>query len=161
MVCAGLGLTGCSSGGIKPFAEHEERDVGRNILISGTCLCGAVCIEIEEPLERAPEACHCSQCRKQTGNFFVGINVRRTALRVAGEQHVKWFQSSEQVQRGFCAICGSTLFWQPTTAGYQWTSVALGCLNTPVELKLAKHTFVADKGTYYEITDGAPQSEAV
>ena len=47
-------------------------------MITGTCLCGAVRLEIDEPLEKAPEACHCSQCRKQTGNFFVGVNVRRT-----------------------------------------------------------------------------------
>jgi hypothetical protein len=44
--------------------------------------------------------------------------------------------------------------------GYQWTSVALGCLDTSVELRIAKHTFVAAKGHYYEITDGAQQSEA-
>jgi len=129
-------------------------------LIVGTCLCRAVGIEIEEPLEHAPEACHCSQCRKQTGHFFVGINVRRASLRVAGEKHVAWYRSSEKVQRGFCAVCGSTLFWKPTIAGYQWASVALGCLDTPIELKIAKHTFVADKGNYYEITDSAPQSAA-
>jgi len=29
-----------------------------------------------------------------------------------------------------------------------------------MELKIAKHTFVGDKGTYYEITDGAPQNQA-
>jgi hypothetical protein len=29
-----------------------------------------------------------------------------------------------------------------------------------VDLKIAKHTFVAEKGSYYEITDGAPQSYA-
>ena len=127
-------------------------------MILGTCLCRAVGIEIEEPLEHAPEACHCSQCRKQTGNFFVGINVRRTSLRISGENHVAWYPSSEKVQRGFCAVCGSTLFWKPTRAGYPWTSVALGCLDTPIELKVAKHTFVADKGHYYEIIDSAPQS---
>jgi len=129
-------------------------------VIRGTCLCEAVRLEIDEPLEHAPEACHCSQCRKQTGNFFVGVNVRRTALRVSGEEHVTWYQSSENVQRGFCATCGSTLFWKPTIDGYQWTSVALGCLDDHIELKVAKHTFVADKGGYYEILDGAPQREA-
>ena len=129
-------------------------------MIKGSCLCGAVSIEIEEPLEHAPEACHCSQCRKQTGNFLVAVNVRRTAMRVVGEEHVKWYQSSDKVQRGFCSVCGSTLFWNPTIEGYQWTSVALGCLDTRMELKIAKHTFVGDKGTYYEITDGAPQSQA-
>ena len=51
-------------------------------------------------------------------------------------------------------------FWKPTIAGYEWTSVALGCLDTPFAQKIAKHTFVADKGHYYDITDGAPQKEA-
>ena len=128
-------------------------------MIFGSCLCGAINLEIDEPLEQAPEACHCRQCRKQTGNYFVGINVRRNALRVHGEERLAWFQSSAKVQRGFCSVCGSTLFWRPTVAGYQWTSVALGCLDSSVDLKVAKHTFVASKGGYYEINDGAPQSE--
>src|SRR5689334_15829448 len=113
-------------------------------MISGGCLCGAIGIEIDEPLEHAPEACHCSRCRKQTGHFFVGVNVRRTKLRVRGEDRITWYQSSPEVQRGFCPTCGSTLFWKPTMDGYQWTSVAMGCLDTPVELRIAKHTFVAD-----------------
>lgn len=126
-------------------------------MITGTCLCGAVRLQIDEPLEKAPEACHCSQCRKQTGNFFVGVNVRRTALRVAGEDRVTWYRSSEQVERGFCAICGSVLFWKPTIEGYAWTGVALGCLDTSMKLEVAKHTFVTDKGSYYEIAEGALQ----
>ncbi|MGL4573307.1 MAG: GFA family protein [Burkholderiaceae bacterium] len=128
-------------------------------MITGSCLCGAVSLEIDEPLEKSPEACHCTQCRKQTGNFFVGVNVRRSALRVTGEEHITWYQSSEQVQRGFCSKCGSALFWKPTIPGYEWTSVMLGCLNTSMQLTIAKHIFVANKGSYYEITDGAPQLE--
>ena len=127
-------------------------------MINGSCLCGAIRLEIDEPLEHAPEACHCSQCRKQTGNFLVAVNVRRTAMRITGEEQVTWYHSSEKVQRGFCSVCGSTLFWKPSMEEYQWTSVALGCLDTSMELKIAKHTFVAEKGSYYEITDGAPQS---
>lgn len=129
-------------------------------MIHGSCLCGAVQLEIQEPLEHMPEACHCSQCRKATGNFWTGVNIRRTALTVRGADSVAWFQSSEKVQRGFCARCGSTLFWNPTIEGYQWTAVAMGCLDTPLTLRVSKHTFVGDKGGYYEIADGAPQHEA-
>jgi hypothetical protein len=35
---------------------------------------------------------------------------------------------------------------------------SMGCIDTPVNLKISKHTFVGDKGGYYEITDDAPQS---
>ncbi len=129
-------------------------------MITGTCLCKTVSLEIDEPLEKVAEACHCTQCRKQTGNFFVGINVRRTSLRIEGQEHLTWYQSSEQVLRGFCSICGSVLFWKPTIAGYEWTGVSLGCLDTSMSLTISKHTFVANKGSYYEISDDAPQHEA-
>ena len=129
-------------------------------MIHGSCLCGAVRLEIQEPLEHAPEACHCTMCRKQTGTFWTGVNVRRTALQIHGAGSVQWYRSSDKVQRGFCAVCGSTLFWNPTIEGYAWTAVAMGCIDTPVDAKIAKHTFVGDKGRYYDIHDGAAQQQA-
>lgn len=126
-------------------------------MIHGSCLCGAVRLEVQEPLERAPEACHCTQCRKQTGSYLIAVNVRRSALNVLGADAVAWYQSSAKVERGFCRVCGSTLFWKPNIEGYEWTGVAMGCIDTPLSLAVAKHTFVADKGGYYEINDGAPQ----
>jgi hypothetical protein len=134
--------------------------VKEQVVIEGSCLCGAVKLRIQEPLEHAPEACHCTQCRKHTGTYWIGINVRRTSLEVLGAESVSWFQFSEKVRRGSCSVCGSTLFWDPTMDGYKWTAVAMGCIDTPLQLKISKHTFVAAKGGYYEINDGAPQSQA-
>jgi len=127
-------------------------------VIHGSCLCGAVQLEIQEPLEHAPEACHCSQCRKHTGNYWTGINVRRTSLEVHGAELVRWYRSSENVQRGSCSVCGSTMFWNPTIVGCKWTAVAMGCIDIPLNLRISKHTFVGDKGDYYQIYDDAPQS---
>lgn len=128
-------------------------------MLDGKCLCGAVTIAVEGKLQHSPEACHCSQCRKQSGHFLAAVNVLRSALTIRGVDKVTWYQSSEQVQRGFCSVCGSTLFWQPTMAGYEYTSVAMGLFETPTGARLAKHTFAGDKGDYYEIADGVPQSE--
>jgi len=66
-----------------------------------------------------------------------------------------WFQSSAQVRRGFCSICGSTLFFDPIDQ--DWTSVAMGAFDEPTGATLSVHIFVADKGDYYEIADGLPQ----
>ena len=129
-------------------------------MIHGSCLCGSVRLDIEGRFERSPEACHCTQCRKQTGHFLAAVNVRRNALTIHGKEHVKWYQSSEKVQRGFCSNCGSTLFWNPTIDGYEWIAVAMGTLDTPSGVRLGRHTFVGDKGDYYDITDGLPQSAA-
>jgi hypothetical protein len=123
-------------------------------------MCGAVRIEIAGRLEKQPEACHCSICRKQTGHFLAAVNVKRADLAVHGADNVRWYRSSEKVRRGFCSVCGSVLFWDPVIEGYQYTAVAMGALEKPTGVRLSKHTFVGDKGDYYEITDGLPQSES-
>jgi hypothetical protein len=122
----------------------------------GSCLCGAVKIEVSIPLAPA-DACHCTQCRKQTGHYFASTNVPRDALTVTGEDKVGWYQSSEKVRRGFCTICGSVLFWDPPER--DWTSVAMGCFESPTGSHLEIHIFTADKGDYYEIADGVPQRD--
>jgi hypothetical protein len=129
-------------------------------MLKGKCLCGAVSIEVQGELERQPEACHCSQCRKQSGHFLAGVNVRRKALTVRGDDKVTWYRSSEQVQRGFCSVCGSTLFWNPTIEGYEFIAIAMGVFDGPTGTRLAKHTFVGDKGDYYDIGDALPQSRS-
>jgi hypothetical protein len=128
-------------------------------MLRGSCLCGAVRFEVEGALEKQPELCHCSQCRKQTSHAFAGVNVRRDALTVHGEDKVTWYQSSEKVRRGFCSACGSALFWNPGIEGYQYISIGMGAFEAPTGVRLAKHTFVAEKGDYYDITDGVPQSQ--
>jgi hypothetical protein len=129
-------------------------------MLKGACLCGAVAFEVEGALERAPEACHCTQCRKQSGHVLAAVNVRRTALTVRGAEEVTWYQSSDKVRRGFCSVCGSSLFWNPTMDGYEWIGVAMGSFDSPTGTRLAKHTFVGDKGDYYDIDDALPQSRS-
>lgn len=119
-------------------------------------MCGAVRLEIDAELREA-DACHCTECRKQTGHYLVSANVPRDALTVHGAEHVTWFQSSEKVRRGFCAVCGSTLFWDPIAL--DWTAVALGALDAPTGAHLALHIFVAEKGDYYTLDDGLPRHE--
>jgi hypothetical protein len=127
-------------------------------MLKGRCLCGGVRVEVSGEIEHQPEACHCTMCRKQSGHVLSAVNVRRDTLRVEGEQQVRWYRSSDKVERGFCSVCGSTLFWKPTMDGYRYTAVAMGLFDGPTGLSLLKHTFVDDKGDYYEIGDGALQS---
>ena len=127
-------------------------------MLSGSCLCGTVKISVKGQLEHDPEACHCIQCRKQTGSFLTAVNVRKTVLSVEGNDSVHWYRSSDKVERGFCSVCGSTLFWRPDIEGYEWISVAMGLFDQSTGRKLAKHTFVGEKGDYYELGDGIIQS---
>ena len=122
----------------------------------GSCLCGAIQIRISVALSQ-PNACHCTACRKQTGHYGASVDVPRSAVRITGEEHVMWYQSSKKVRRGFCRICGSTLFWDPVH--HDWTAIAMGVFDGPTGTGLSMHIFVAEKGDYYTIADGLPQNE--
>jgi hypothetical protein len=121
---------------------------------TGSCLCGAVRFEVSGAL-RAPDACHCSQCRRQSGHFWASTDVPRDALAIHGADKLTWYRSSERVQRGFCSVCGSSLFWEPI--GKDLVAVAMGAFDAPTGTRLAMHLHVADKGDYYAITDGVLQ----
>lgn len=125
-------------------------------LKKGSCLCGRVSFTMAADL-RAPDACHCIQCRKQSGHYFASTNVPRANLVIAGQENVSWYASSAHIRRGFCATCGSFLFWDPPAR--DWIAVAMGAFDTPTSTHLEKHIFVAEKGDYYQIADGVAQSE--
>jgi hypothetical protein len=122
---------------------------------AGSCLCGAVRFEVAGELP-GPDACHCTQCRKQSGHYWASTDVPRSALTIHGAEAVTWYRSSEKVQRGFCATCGSVLFWDPI--GRDKLGVAMGAFDKPTGTRLRVHIFVADKGDYYDIADGVPQN---
>jgi hypothetical protein len=103
----------------------------------------------------APDACHCTQCRKQSGHFWASTDVARSSLRIIGGENLSWYRSSEKVRRGFCSTCGSSLFWDPIEK--DTVGVAMGAFEPPTGTRLAMHIHVADKGDYYEIADGLPQ----
>jgi hypothetical protein len=129
-------------------------------MLKGSCLCGAVRIETDAAIEHPPEACHCQMCRKHSGHFLAAVNIRKANLRIEGEDSIAWYQSSEKVRRGFCSVCGSTLFWAPVMPDYHFIAVAMGLFDTATNMRIAKHTFVGDRGDYYDIPDdGAARSD--
>ncbi len=123
-------------------------------MVRGSCLCGAVAFEVEGDLP-APNACHCGQCRKQSGHYWASSDVPEDRLTLTRDEGLSWFRSSENVRRGFCRLCGSFLFWDPATQPV--IAVAMGAIEAPTGITLRKHIFTADKGDYYDIADGLPQ----
>ena len=121
----------------------------------GSCLCGAVRFTVACDLP-APDACHCSQCRKASGHFWASTDLPRSAVTITGEDAITWFTSSPKVRRGFCGTCGSTLFWAPIFKDS--IAIAMGAFDSPTGTHLGHHIFVADKGDYYDIADGLPQN---
>ncbi|MCB1438167.1 MAG: GFA family protein [Nitratireductor sp.] len=121
---------------------------------SGSCLCGNVRFQVRGQL-RGVIACHCNQCRKQSGHYFAATNCPDDLLTVEGLDHLRWYQSSQSAKRGFCGTCGSALFWKDTSAAS--TSILAGAFDKPTGLRMERHIFCEFKGDYYEISDGLPQ----
>ncbi|MBO6604307.1 MAG: GFA family protein [Roseicyclus sp.] len=119
---------------------------------TGSCLCGAVRYVVSSPL-RPVTACHCGQCRKSSGHHVAATSAPREHVEIEGR--VTWYASSDIARRGFCGICGSNLFWDGPGSHL---SIFAGTLDGDPGIRLAGHIFCADKGAYYEITDGLPQA---
>lgn len=118
-------------------------------MATGSCLCGAVTFEVAGPL-RPVIACHCAQCRKQTGSFMHATAAGDSDFRLTSTRGLKWYRSSEMAQRGFCGECGSVLFWKGD--GRDYTAIAAGSIDGPTGLAIEGHVFCDSAGDYYEIS---------
>jgi hypothetical protein len=89
------------------FGEETMTETVR----TGGCQCGAVRFRIRGELGR-PSICHCRMCQKQFGSLF-------SAFVTAPKGGVEWvreepsyFQSSVNVERGFCQRCGTPMSYR-------------------------------------------------
>ncbi|TYT26718.1 GFA family protein [Luteimonas viscosa] len=124
---------------------------------TGGCLCGAVRYEVKGPL-RDVVNCHCSMCQRLHGSFGPHSKARKVNITITRDAGLAWYASSRIARRGFCRVCGSSLFWEPFDLDA--TGIIAGSLDGPTSLRTIGHIFVGEKCDFYEITDGLPQYEA-
>ncbi len=124
--------------------------------VSGGCYCGEVRYRARGVKPQVTE-CHCSQCRKQSGHRFASTGAKTSDMEIEGADKITWYRASPDAERGFCSICGSTLFWRRSDEDY--SAILAASIDEPNGLELTKHIFIESKGGYYEITDGLPQFE--
>lgn len=120
----------------------------------GQCECGAVRFQVAN-LRDTVTACHCGQCRRMSGHYWASTNSEQKDYTFFGEEGLTWYVSSDWAERGFCAKCGSSLFYR--MKGESHMSVAAGCLDDASDLVMGRHIFVKDKGPYYELADDVPK----
>jgi hypothetical protein len=124
------------------------------LTVTGGCYCGAVRYRARDVNPHVTE-CHCSQCRRLSGHRYAATDARMSDVEIEGAENITWFRASPKAERGFCATCGSLLFWKSSTKDY--TDLLAGTVDEPTGLRLVKHIFTANKGDYYDIADGLPQ----
>jgi hypothetical protein len=115
----------------------------------GGCLCGAVTYELNGPL-RPMIVCHCIQCRKMSGHFTAATQSLASDVEIKGDP-LKWYRSSDVAERGFCATCGSTMFWR--RFDNPRISIYAGTLDGETGLRESAQIHVGTKGDYYDLPD--------
>ena len=124
--------------------------------VKGSCECQGVVFELIGEL-RAVVFCHCSQCRKTSGHYWAATQVSKGNLNLIKATSLSWYKSSDKARRGFCSVCGSSMFYE--RKGIDKISVSAGSLEIPTSLDRMRHIYVASKGDYYDISDDLPQFE--
>lgn len=116
----------------------------------GSCLCGGV-----EYVAKDPEGlgyCHCTRCQRWTGSSLAGAVVAEDNFTVTkGQDLIKTYES-DFAPRNFCSNCGSSI-WDDLGGKY---FVAAG-LMPDLDLEPSFHLQVANKASWHQIGDDAPQ----
>lgn len=132
-----------------------------NTGLKGGCNCGAVRYEISgAPL--AVAACHCTNCRKQSGAAFsVNLIVRAGAMSVEGE--LASYQdlgedSGAPLAREFCAACGSPIRSIPS-ASLKMVAIKAGTLDAPGAYAPQMHIWTQSALPWVTIPEDLPRFE--
>ncbi|MGE5266738.1 MAG: GFA family protein [Deltaproteobacteria bacterium] len=80
-------------------------------VLTGGCQCGAVRFRVEGELKDA-SVCHCRMCQKAFGGFYAPLVNTKGAKLLWTRGEPKRFASSNFVNRGFCANCGTPLTYE-------------------------------------------------
>ncbi|MBO9123338.1 MULTISPECIES: GFA family protein [unclassified Rhizobium] len=96
---------------------------------TGGCQCGAIRFRVQGTLKDS-SICHCRMCQKAFGAYYAPlVSVRGAELEwTRGER--KRFQSSNVVERGFCADCGTPLTYEAPDG----IAIAAGAFDDPSAL---------------------------
>lgn len=122
---------------------------------TGGCLCGAVRYEVHGPLRNVVH-CYCGQCRRTHGLMGPYSGTATGNLKLTEERGLRWYRSSDTADRGFCAECGSSLFWRPT--GADRVAISAGTIDPPTGVRVVGHIFVDDVADFHGMPDdGLPR----
>jgi len=101
-------------------------------------------------------ACHCHKCQRATGApVYARVLVALDTVTMSGP--IGWYPSSPDLRRGFCQICGTTLFSERASANA--IGLAMGSLNHPERFAPTMHIWTASKQPWVEIGAGVAQFE--
>ena len=118
----------------------------------GRCLCGAVEFSADD-VESDLHICHCSMCRRWVGGPTFSIAAKGVVFR--GEENIQRYDSSAVAERGFCRICGSSLFYRSKETG-QYV-LGMGAIDDQASFRTGSEIYIDQKPPGYEIAGTHPR----
>jgi hypothetical protein len=103
-----------------------------NTAHSGGCQCGAIRFRVEA-LGR-PSFCHCRMCQKAFGSTGGALVTAKGLAWTRGAAHLKHFQSSKAIRRGFCPDCGTPLTFEYQIDGQPHVDLAIAAFDRAAEI---------------------------
>ena len=122
--------------------------------VKGSCCCGKVTYHAAQAGSMIIE-CHCRQCQKQSEYRSAHVQTRTGHVVIKGEDNMTWFRPFPGGERGFCADCGSHMFWRSTVDDELTLLVAT--IDSPEAFKMGRHVYADEHAYYYDIDDGNAQ----
>lgn len=121
----------------------------------GGCLCGAVRFEVS-PVKKSFTICHCGTCRKWSAGPFMSVHCKGGGT-FTKKDGLTWYRSSTWAERGFCARCGSNLFYRLAENPDAMLTVAVDAFDDADDLTLARHFYIDAKPARYDFADDRPR----
>ena len=122
--------------------------------LTGSCLCGAVQYRVTTPTIWCAH-CHCTMCQRANGAAFVtwvGAAADRATI---DDLRLRWFASSPKAERGFCADCGTPLFFRSE----RWPGelhIVRASFHGDIDREPEAHVFYDTHVDWVKITDSLP-----
>ncbi len=119
---------------------------------SGSCLCGELQFSYRAPSLWCAH-CHCSLCQRAHGAPLVTwVGVSEDSFRLDKADSLHWHHSSQDSRRGFCQLCGSTVFFQSE----RWPGeihIARANIAGDIDREPALHAYWDSHATWFEFSD--------
>jgi hypothetical protein len=118
---------------------------------SGRCLCGAVTYTVSSRLREVTD-CHCERCRRFTGHHMAASAAAVADLEIEDPTGQLTWHPVPGAAYGFCATCGSSLFWR-ADADHTQVSICAGTLETPTGLRTVEAWWTSQASDYFTRPD--------
>ena len=122
---------------------------------TGGCLCGAIRYRATAAPLRGV-ICHCEQCRRHSGAACLAfVHFPVAAFTWLGAAPT-WYRSSQFAERGFCAICGSTLAMREEVLADR-VQICIGTLDAAESVQIQDHVWTSSRLPWFDVRDELPR----